>query len=61
MEDKTLYTMFLLFIVFLGVFWYGYISNIISLFSDGFTATGETIVRALGIIVPPVGAIVGYF
>jgi uncharacterized membrane protein YqhA len=41
---------------------YGYVWNIITLLGDMDTASAtEAVVRILGIVVPPAGAIMGYF
>ena len=41
---------------------YGYVWNIVTLMSDMDTASAtEAVVRLLGIVVPPAGAIMGYF
>ena len=41
---------------------YGYVCNIITLLGGMDTAsTTEAVVRLLGIVVPPAGAIMGYF
>lgn len=47
--------------LFVGLF-YGYIWNIITLFDNMDTISGvEAVVRSIGVIVGPAGAIMGYF
>lgn len=61
----TLMAGFLAIFAYLAVFVavvYGYIWNIITLFSDMDTISGvEAAVRTIGILVAPAGAIMGYF
>jgi hypothetical protein len=61
----TLMAGFLAIFAYIAVFAavaYGYIWNIITLFSDMDTISGvEAAVRTLGILVAPAGAIMGYF
>ena len=39
----------------------GYILNIVDLFNDLSTVNGVFIMRIIGIFLPPIGAIMGYF
>lgn len=39
----------------------GYVFNILDLFSDLSTVNGVFIMRIIGIFLPPIGAIMGYF
>lgn len=51
-----------LFLSFLGAFAYGWINNIVSLFSvEVWTWTGQTIISLVGIPIAPLGAILGLF
>jgi len=63
-EGSLIGSILLLFAVigFWGAAAYGYVWNIITLLSemDAASAT-EVVVRLLGIVVPPAGAIMGYF
>ena len=40
---------------------YGYFLNVAALLSDQVFSTGELVVRGIGVLLAPLGAIMGYF
>jgi len=64
-DDGTLIGSLLFMVAVIGI-WvaaaYGYVWNIITLLRDAdVTSTTELVVRILGVVLPPAGAIMGYF
>jgi hypothetical protein len=51
----------LLYLAIIGLIVYGWINNIVILFHSTFTnITGELVLRAIGVVVGPLGVVMGY-